>query len=314
MNMFDIHCDTPFELFRKRLSPINEITAVSFSKAESYDRKIYVNAFWSDDKKDGEECFAEFLESSAYFDSLVDALGNKAVICKSGQDIKNCTEKFGAVKAVEGAKLLCGDVSRLRTLYSCGVRVLIPVWQGKDQIGGAWDTDAGLTKFGLEILSECEKLGIIVDTSHMSEKSFWDTVSNTKRPFIASHSNSKAVCAHDRNLTDIQFRTITERGGVVGLCLAAKHIGSKYASRMPWADEDFIGEVVNHIFHYLDIGGEKTVCLGCDFDGTEPSVQLPDTSFMYRLYDRLLADRVPENTVNDIFFGNAYRFFTENLR
>ncbi len=314
MNIFDIHCDTPLELFRKKLPIDNEITAVSLSKSESYDRKIYVTAFWSDNKKSTEQCFSEFLKASLYLDNETDNCEDKAVICKSAEDIENCDTKFAMIKAVEGARLLCGDISRLQTLYNHGVRVLVPVWQGSDEIGGAWDTDAGLTKFGLEILSECEKLGIIVDTSHMSEKSFWDTVSNTKRPIIASHSNSKAICSHGRNLTDIQLRTLIERSGIVGICLAAKHISSKYSERMAHSGDDFIGECANHLLHILSLGGEKSACLGCDFDGTETTEHLPDTSFMYRLYDRLLSERVAESTVDDIFFGNAYRFFTHNLK
>lgn len=314
MNMFDAHCDTPYSLYKNRLPLDNNILSVTPSKAKNYGRKIYVTAFWSDSEKSAEECFCDFLEASYYLDGQAEIYKEKTVICKSAEAIKDCDGSFAMIKAAEGAKLLCGDISRLQVLYDHGVRVLVPVWQGEDEIGGAWDTEKGLTRFGIELLCECERLGIIIDTSHMSEKSFWDTVSNTKKPLIASHSNSKAVCGHDRNLTDIQFRTLSGRRGIVGVSLAAKHISSKYASRMPRDDEDFTGETVRHILHYLDIGGEKTVCLGCDFDGTEPSVQLPDTSFMYRLYDRLLAERIPDGTVNDIFFGNAYRFFTDNLK
>ena len=313
MNIFDIHCDTAFEIFRNGFDIENEYTSVSLSKLALYENKFQVFAFWSSDDKSSDECFYNFKYSSAYFDEQAKKHNDKMVICNSAYEIDNCKGRLGAVKCVEGARLLGGDLSRLSVLYQHGVRVLIPVWSGIDNIGGAWDTDDGLTDFGKELIAECERLGIIVDVSHMSEKSFWDTVQTAKKPFIASHSNSRALCNTPRNLTDIQFRTVLQSGGIVGMSLAAKHVSSKYFEKMPNSDDDFIGEVAGHILHYLELSGEKSICLGCDFDGTEKTALLPDVSAMHLLYDRLIYEGVDEETVKDIFYGNAYRFFTDNL-
>ncbi len=313
MDIFDTHCDTASEIFCRGIDINNETTAVSLSKYQSYERKFQIFAFWSSDKKSGEECFYDFKYGSAYFDSQIEKNCDKITLCRTSSDIRNCGTRLGAIKCTEGAKLLCSDLSRLSLLHDCGVRILIPVWGGSDDIGGAWDADDGLTTFGRSVISECERMGIILDVSHMSEKSFWDTVQTTKKPIIASHSNSRAVCNTPRNLTDIQFRTIKERGGIVGISLAAKHVSSKYFECMPYDDEDFIGDVSRHILHYLELGGEENICLGCDFDGTEPASQLPDVSKMHLLYDRLVAEGACEETVKDIFYGNAYRFFAGNL-
>ncbi len=313
MNIFDIHCDTAFEIFGKGLDIDNCETSVSLSKLEPYKNKFQVFAFFSSDKQSGKECFYNFKYSSAYFDLQAEKNCDKMVICRSAADLEGTLGKLGAIKCTEGAKLLCGDLSRLSLLYDCGVRVLIPVWSGIDDIGGAWDTDEGLTKLGKSLIFECERLGIIVDVSHMSEKSFWDTVQTAKKPIIASHSNSRALCNTPRNLTDVQFRTVCECGGIVGISLAAKHVAAKYFEAMPGAEDDFIGDVAAHILHYLELSGEKNICLGSDFDGTERTLHLPDVSKMELLYERLLCMGVPEETVKDIFYGNAYRFFAGNL-
>lgn len=314
MNIFDTHCDTALEIFRNKLSLKDGNTAFSLDKAEKYEKKFQVFAFWSDCEKDSEECYNEFLKCSSYFDKQIDENSERIKVCRTSDDIKN-TENgvLGAVKCVEGAKLLCGRADRIETLYENSVKVLLPVWGGTDIVGGAWDTDDGLSGFGKNVVRECENMGIITDVSHMSDKSFYDTLSNASVPVIASHSNARAICNTKRNITDQQFRIIKEQKGIVGVSLAAKHISDKYFTRMPREDEDFVYDTALHILHYLELDGENCVCLGCDFDGTDAVKSLPDVSFMNVLYEKLLDMGVNKKEADKIFFENAYRFFEENL-
>ena len=265
MKLTDLHCDTPFEIFKKQSSLLNGETAFTLEKCKSYEEVTQVMAFWSDPKRTPDECYSDFL-------SMYDYLSCETEKAKRGQSSSQENEsffgKFKLIPAVEGARLLGGDLGRLSVLKSYGVRILVPIWGGFEEAGGAFDSSEGLTDFGKSLIKECERLGITVDVSHMSDKSFWDTVNISEKPIIASHSNSQSVCRHPRNLTDIQFRTITECGGVVGVSAAAKHVSAKYAESLPTDGGKFIKEFCDHIEHYLNLDGARSVCLGCDFDGT----------------------------------------------
>lgn len=316
MNIFDTHSDTPFDLYRRKLDLYNDITNVSLGKLSKYRKKVFVSAFFSDKKKSNDRCFKEFLKSSAYYDSLVEKNSDKAMIIKCAEDLKLCTERelFGTIKAIEDARLIDTKPERLEILHSMGVRHIIPVWKGESHIGGAWDTDTGLTAFGKKAVLECEKLGIIVDVSHMSEKSFWDTAEVCSGTLVASHSDYTDICPHRRNLDKSQLSEIIRRGGIAGINLCMKHVnsGCEYVSANPC--DDFIGQVAKHIYYCLECGGEKTLCLGCDFDGTKMSPHIRDVSDMDKLYERLIKDGIPENIVGDIFFNNAYNFYIKNLK
>lgn len=313
MDIFDLHCDTLYEIAKRKLSIDNSETSVTLGQFEKYKNKYQVFAYWSSDKKSGIECLRDFVLYSEYLDREVERNNDKCKICIQKEEL-DTDGKLGIIKCVEGGRLLCKDLSNIELMYNSGVRVFIPVWQGLEPCGGAWDTDLGLSDFGKNVVSECQTKGIIIDTSHMSLKCFYDTLEISKAPLIASHSNSQSICRAKRNITDEQFSCIREQGGLVGISLAAKHISDKYENRMPNENEDFIGDVFRHIEHYLSLSGENTVAIGTDFDGTERTEQLPNTASLERLYERMLRENIREETVNKIFYGNAKRFFVENLK
>lgn len=315
MNIFDIHCDTPFELYRKKLPLKNGVTAVSPQKAAMYEKKVYVTAFWSDNRISEEDCYKEFLNSSLYFDNLIKESSNTAMLCTNANELSKAAlqGKFGIIKAVEGARLIGTELSRLETIKKCGISILVPMWSGSEIVGGAWDTNEGLTNFGRNLLQECKRLNIIADVSHMSEKSFWETLEISEKNIIASHSNCRSLCAHSRNLDDSQIKALIQAGGLMGLNLCQKHISAKYAHRFADESDDFIFEAAQHIMHILELGGKNVSCIGCDFDGTEPSVHIPDTSHMPLLYKELLSLGVSKEIADNIFFNNAYNFFINNI-
>lgn len=316
MKVFDTHSDTPFDLFRGKLDLCNDVTNVSLGKTRKFENKIFVSAFFSDKNKEDAACWNEFLESSAYYDSLMRKHKDQAMLCRTADDLRLCAKvgKFGAVKAIEDVRLIDGHIERLEQLYAMGVRHILPVWGGVSHIGGAWDSDTGLTDFGKDVVRECERLGIIVDVSHMSVKSFWDTAKITKKPIVASHSNYTELSSHGRNLDKDQLALIMERGGIIGLNLCCSHVNAKKYSDTPVTlDDDFIGEAAAHTYYCLEQGGEKTACLGCDWDGTKMSEWMHDVSEIDRLYERFIKDGIPEYTADDIFFNNAYNFYINNI-
>jgi membrane dipeptidase len=145
----------------------------------------------------------------------------------------------------------------------------------------------------------------------MSEKSFWDTASITEGAIIASHSNSAHICPHTRNLSDIQFRTIAERAGLVGINLYPPFVSPKFKSS--FSIDESINILSKHILHFLSLGGEKTICLGADRDGFDRIENYSQLRYIGKLYEKLTACGVKDKTIKDIFFGNAMNFFKKHL-
>jgi membrane dipeptidase len=164
-----------------------------------------------------------------------------------------------------------------------------------------------LTDRGRAFVRRAQELGILIDVSHLSEKAFWDLVDITSAPIVASHSNSRAVCDHSRNLTDKQFKVICNLGGLVGLNLYGPFLN-------PSGKADF-SDVKRHLDHFLALGGQHHLALGGDLDGCD---SLP-TGFTgidnYNDLGRwLMQQGMEELTVNNIFNNNAVRFAMQHLQ
>lgn len=144
------------------------------------------------------------------------------------------------------------------------MRALTLTWNHRNALAdGAGEnaTGGGLTKFGKEVVREMERLGMLVDVSHLSDAGFWDVEKLAKKPFIASHSNARAVCAVQRNLTDDQLRAIAAKGGVVGL--------NFYPNFLAKGEKAGIEDILRHTLHMLDIMGEDHIGFGSDWDGID---------------------------------------------
>ena len=136
--------------------------------------------------------------------------------CRTGAEVDEAVGqgKAAALLSIEGAELLDCDIRRLDTAYDWGVRLLNPVWNYANRLSGsnAQQPEQGLTAYGRDFLQRMEELSIYVDVSHLSDAGFWDVVRLSRRPVVASHSNSRAICPHRRNLTDDMFRAIRDSG------------------------------------------------------------------------------------------------------
>ncbi len=312
--LFDLHCDTAFEIYKTNQSLYSNTCAVSLQKYSCFDKKGQVFAIWSDKSLSDDECYLNFRHIADEFKAQIAENESEISLCTTSQQLKDAVEqnKLAAILAVEDARLVGNDLSRLEKLYEYGVRVITLGWQGKSIIGGSYDTDAGLTRFGFEVLKECENIGLIADVSHLSEKSFYDVASKATRPFIASHSNSKLLCNHKRNLTDIQIRTIAASGGICGIDLVRDQLSSNFDSIAALSSHDVMEAVCRHIEHFYSKIPEN-VCLGLDFDGTKMLPGLECVSEIPTLLEALYHRGLDEDAVNDISFGNAYKFFLNNL-
>ena len=193
-----------------------------------------------------------------------------------------------------------------------GVKMVTLTWNAANALGSGSQAQSGLTNHGREVIRALEDYRIVVDVSHANEETFWDVARTARRPFAASHSNARSICGHERNLTDDQFRAIRDAGGVVGINYFRGFISNRVTDFDAPADgEVTFDELAAHIEHFLDLGGENTLALGSDFDGSETPAWLDACEKVAPFYGRV-AERFGEEMANRMFWGNAHDFFVRN--
>ncbi len=205
--------------------------------------------------------------------------------------------KMSAILTLEGTAGFGHDPELLEDLYAIGFRIVSLGWNEKNILTGSHMTGGGLTDQGRAFVSEAQRLGIIVDVSHLSDEGFWDIMDMTQAPVIASHSNSRAICDVSRNITDDMFKAICATGGVVGFNQYTKFVGEK-------ADLD---KACDHLLHFVELDPDaKHIALGGDLDGCDELVDGFDGLQSYPLLAQKLLDRgLTERMIMNIFWNNA---------
>ena len=260
--------------------------------------------------------------------------------------------KRAAFIGMENGYPIGRDLSMIEKYYDRGVRYITLCHSADNDIcdsstdrGGPEDN--GLSEFGKEVVAECNRLGIMVDVSHVSEESFFDIVETTKAPIIASHSSVRALCDHPRNLTDEQLKTLAKNGGVTQICFVSSFVKEqppnperdaalevlreKYGSRRNIQDEaakakvmeeyqeiyekypderTTLQELVDHIDHVVELIGVDHVGIGTDFDGGGGVEGCNDVSEMPNITEELLKRGYSEEDIQKIWGGNIMRVFS----
>ena len=308
MNFFDLHCDTISECYSQKVAIDKNHLQLSLCKGKKINEWVQVYAIWMDDTLEGENAYQHFCNVYDYFMQQLEYQQSRIALCKSPYEVDQCLaqNKRVAVLAVEGSRALGGKIERVSEFYEKGVRLMTLTWNGKSEVGDGCmvENAGGLTTFGQEVVQQMEKLGMVVDVSHLAERGFWQVAKLTKRPFIATHSNSKSICNVPRNLTDDQFRVMVERCGLVGINFYPLFINGTMKA--------YLNELIPHIDHFLELGGEKIIAMGSDFDGAKMPADLKNISCLNRLYD-LVVQRYGKEKAEMFFFENAYAFFKRNL-
>lgn len=215
--------------------------------------------------------------------------------------------KISGLLTVEDGVPLEGDIARLDEMHRRGVRLITLTWNNENSLGfpNMSAPEKGLKPFGLAALARMNELGIVADVSHLSDAGFWDVAKHTKKPFVASHSNARALCPIFRNLTDEMLRAIAGKGGVTGLNFAADFLveGSRHT---------YINDLVRHARYIADKAGVETVALGSDFDGIGGELEFVDCAGLPRI-EEALNSVFTAREVDNITHENALRVFKENM-
>lgn len=214
--------------------------------------------------------------------------------------------KMSAILTIEGPAGFGYDPALLENLRQIGFAVSTLGWNEQNALTGSHATGGGLTDLGREYVKECQRLGMLVDVSHISDEGFWDVISMTQAPVIATHSNSRSLCGHSRNLTDDMFLALCRTGGVAGINLYTEFLGPK-----PDLDT-----VCDHVLHWLELdpAGEH-IALGGDLDGCDSLPAGFDGVQSYpALAERLLQREVGARIVENIYWNNAMGVFMNAVR
>jgi membrane dipeptidase len=309
MEVFDLHCDAVCKLLAN--------PGLKFDRPDS---RLDVDATGLQSGGVAVQVFALFLPETmpmnpvsllqaaeCYHESIVAHPGMMAITEAEDFERVRKSGKIGAILSLEGVDGLQGQFWALRLLHRLGLRLLGPTWNHANWAcdGAMEPRGGGLTKRGLELVAECESMGILLDVSHMSERGFWDLADAATRPFFASHSNVRKLMPHARNLTDEQIRALIAVDGLIGITF------------VPWFLTDresaTIDDVLRHVEYVCALGGQSHISFGSDFDGITRHVTGLSRPGHYPHLVEALLRQYPESLVRNFLGGNAKRFFQKNL-
>lgn len=304
--VFDFHCDTALALLGEDLNQAGNLRS----------NKLHIDLERASKLGGYVQCFACFttpmMEQWNHISPIVVFERELATIQReidqnrdlidtaySVTDIKEnqARGKMSAILTLEGTAGFGHEPALLEDLYAIGFRISSLGWNEKNPLTGSHVTGGGLTDQGREYVKEAQRLGMLVDVSHISDEGFWDIMKITNAPVIATHSNSRAVWAESRNLTDDMFRAICETDGVAGYNVCAEFTGEK----------PNIDTICDHIFHFIELDPDgRHIALGGDLDGiTNMPAGFEGVQSWPVLAGRLMERGMDEKTVLNIFWNNG---------
>lgn len=330
LNVVDMHCDTILELRgkRKQGKPASlrqneghiDLLRLKDSGYLLQNFALFVYKGYDEDPwEQAMDLLSVYEEEMALNQDLI-----VPVYCYADIEKNTNAGKMSAMLTVEEGAACKGELSKLHTLYEKGVRMMSLTWNYPNELAypnlyadkedddiNTPDTENGLTETGRIFVEEMERIGMIVDVSHLSDAGFYDVLSCTKKPFVASHSDARSICPCVRNLTDDMIRALAERGGVMGMNFAAE-----FLIQLPAGvhNPGTIDDIVKHAKHIVNVGGIDVLGLGSDFDGIATHEELVGAQGMEKLYDRLLKNGFTSAQVDKIFSGNVLRVYKECMK
>ncbi|ARJ41686.1 peptidase [Pantoea alhagi] len=244
---------------------------------------------------------------------LAEASAGRARLCVTAADIEQCLQQdvLALVMHIEGAEMLDEELTLLDRFYQLGLRSIGPFWNLPNRFGvgvnggfpGSPDTGEGMTAAGKALIRACNQRRLLIDLSHMNEKTFWQTAELSDAPLVATHSNAHALCAQPRNLTNAQLEAIAASDGFVGVNFGNAFLRTDGARNA----ETSLNEIVKHLCFLLDKLGEDRVGFGSDFDGISVPEPLGDVSGMPRLFEALAAAGIDAQLQEKLAWRNWLR-------
>lgn len=314
MKYIDFHCDTLMKIFD--LYKVRDISQTAWENEGQIDMKRLVSAgyaaqffacyiWWIDKPLLG----SHYKDALKMADLLIDSVGqHKDVVSMAGsyEEYKQnkAAGRLSCFLTVEEGGILERKLERLEELYKKGIRLITLTWNFENCLGYPGCVKEfqrkGLKPFGIEALAKMDELGIIADVSHLSDGGFEDVYRYGKRPFIASHSNARAIRGHNRNLTDDMLKKLAEKGGLTGINFAGDFLSADGKST--------IEAMIVHIRHMMNVGGREVVGIGTDFDGVEDELEISGCQHISKLAEAMEKAGFTIGEVEDVCYRNAEKF------
>jgi len=304
--VFDLHCDTLSRLLGWQMDSFGSLKEndchISLTRAEKLPGyaqcfAVFTTDLWKD--KSPVSPVQSFERQIAQFQRAMDQNMDQIVMAYSASDVMDNYQKglMSGILTIEGPAGFGFDPELLSDLSRVGFRMTTLGWNEKNPLTGSHKTGGGLTQQGREFVKEAQRLGMLIDVSHISDEGFWDIMNITSAPVIATHSNSRSVWGESRNLTDDMFRAIVSTGGVTGFNMCAEFIG----------ENPTLDTACDHILHLLELDPTgRHIALGGDLDGiTNMPAGFSGVQDYPAFADCLHKRGIDEHTINDIFWNNA---------
>ena len=247
------------------------------------------------------------------------------VYCYADIEKNQKENKMSALLTLEEGGVVFNDLSMLRNYYRLGVRMIALTWNFPNGIaypnvdGNSIkivndtrkpNTKDGLTPFGIQYVQEMEKLGMIIDVSHLSDAGFYDVLKYTSKPFVASHSNARSVCNVARNMSDDMILELAKRNGVMGINFCGDFLKESEKGNA----RSCVIDMVKHIRYIYELAGIDVIGLGTDFDGIDHNLEIDDASMMHLLIGALYEDGFTTEEIEKICYKNVLRVYKEILK
>lgn len=310
---FDAHCDT-LTLETDNLSDIL-LENPHFSSLklglESYSPRAQVFAIYVDSGSSDFDPDKIFNSSLKKFHHLLSLHPEKLAFCRSSEDLDRAVNdgKIAAFLSIEGAEVLSCSLEKLEYARLCGVRITGITWNRANVLSGSCveRENEGLTPQGIRFVDKALAFGMILDVSHLSSRGTDEVIERCKGKAFASHSNSKSVCPHKRNLTDEQFINLVNSGGLCCINLYTPFLSAKTATAEDAAD---------HIFYLAGLApsGIKHIGIGADFDGCDRLPKgLESSEKVELLYSTLIRRGLTAAEADGVYYYNMYNFIKRNI-
>ena len=319
MFLLDSHCDTPSQILRGRDLGIDNVNAhVDFPKLLRGGVDAAFFALYVPAELEGE---CAYNHAKALYDAVLSTLANhedKAALAISAQQAYENKSRglFSVFLGLENGSPIGTSLDKVQEFYDMGVRYITLCHSRDNEICDSCATKDkrwhGLSPFGREVVREMNRLGMLVDVSHISDDAFYDVLECSSKPVVATHSCCRALADHPRNMTDDMIKALADAGGVIQINFYPVFLDSSFKEEeMFTAERPSYKRIADHIDHVVKLVGIDHVGLGTDFDGIDVTPSgLEDISMISVLFDELRDRGYSESDLNKIASENFFNVFS----
>ena len=321
----DMHCDTLMKAYFEEKEDIFECPSFDLDIKRMVDSGMIAQFFaiFIPSKEIYKHSNKEYISDDEYIEKCIFIFNNTVnkhqdVVgqARCAKDILNnvSSHKVSALLSMEDGVAVQGDMNKLDYFFKQGVRALSLTWNYENCFGYPNNKDAeimnkGLKDFGKEAVKHMQDIGMLVDVSHLSDGGFEDVYKLSKVPFVATHSNARALCNHTRNMTDDMIQKLYEKGGVMGI-----NICPDFLDDTPGNKKSRLSDLCDMIEHEKEIAGIEVCAVGTDIDGTHGEFEVCGPTQMTKVYDELIRRGFTTKEIDMISHENVLRVLNEAVK